>query len=155
MQTIEHLRQLFAYNDWANRRLIVALRSSRSQRALAILSHLLTTENEYYERLHGKNSTGFDFWPDRTLEECGEAARQNAERFDKLLKNFDDEGLDLRARYHTSEGIPHENTYRELLTHILVHSTIHRGNLMTLIRESGQEPPKIDYIIYLRETKYF
>lgn len=154
MHTIEHLRHLFAYNDWANRRLTVALRSAESKRSKAILAHLLITENEYYERLHGKDSTGFDFWPELSIEQCGELARGTAEKFEKLLRRFDDEGLDITARYKTSEGVEHENTFRELLTHVLFHSSIHRGNIMLKLREDGFEPPKTDYIIYLRETKY-
>lgn len=154
MQTIEHLRHLFAYNDWANRRIVVALKNSPSERSLEILTHLLITEKEYYDRLYGKNSTGFDFWPNRTLEDCGTLARESAEAYEQLLRKFDDEGLDIRAKYHTSEGIPYENTFRELLTHVLTHSSIHRGNIILKLREEGFTPPKIDYIIYLRETKY-
>ncbi len=154
MQTIEHLRQLFAYNDWANRRMVVALKGVELPRAVGILAHLLVTEREYYERLYGKDSTGFDFWPPMSIEDCGQMARENADLFDKLLRRFDDEGLDITVRYRSSEGVPFENTYRELLTHVLLHSTTHRGNLMTIIRDAGHEPPRIDNIIYLRETKY-
>ncbi len=154
MYTVEHLRHLFAYNDWANRRLIVTLKTSDSARSREILAHLLITENEYYERLYGKDSTGFDFWPELSIDACGELARETAERFEKLLRRFDEEGLDLTARYKTSEGVEHENSFRELLTHVLLHSSIHRGNIMLKLREDGFEPPKIDYIIYLRETKY-
>jgi uncharacterized damage-inducible protein DinB len=154
MDTIEHLRDLFAYNDWANRRVIVALKSAASLRSLQILAHLLITEKEYYERLYGKDSTGFDFWPDLNLDEAGALAREVAEAYEKLLRRFDDEGLDLRTKYRTSSGLVHENTFREMLTHVLFHSSIHRGNIVVKLREDGFEPPKIDYIVYLRETKY-
>ncbi len=154
METVEHLRHLYAYNDWANRRMIVSLKAAESERSRAILAHLLITEKEYYERLYGKDSTGFDFWPTLSLEECGTLARENAQAFETLLRRFEEDGLDIRAKYRTSEGLPYENTFRELLTHVLVHSSIHRGNIILKLREDGFEPPKIDYIIYLRETKY-
>ena len=154
MQTIEHLRELFRYNDWANRRIIVALKTGASEKSLQILAHLLITECEYYDRLYGKDSTGFNFWPNLTLADCGELAKATAEQFEKLLRRFDDEGLDITVRYRTSEGIQYENTYREMLTHVLLHSSIHRGNIILKLREDGVEPPKVDYIIYLRETKY-
>jgi uncharacterized damage-inducible protein DinB len=70
------------------------------------------------------------------------------------MRRFEEEGLDVRARYRTSEGVLQENTFRELLTHVVVHSAIHRGNIVVKLREEGFEPPKTDYIIYLRETKY-
>jgi uncharacterized damage-inducible protein DinB len=154
MESVEHLRQLFAYNDWANRRILVAVKGSTSDRSRQLLAHLLITEMEYYERLFGKDSTGFNFWPELTVEDCGELARAVASAYEKLLRRFDEEGLELKAKYRTSEGFPYENTYREMITHVLMHSSIHRGNIMLKLREDGFDPPKIDYIIYLRETKY-
>lgn len=154
METVEHLRHLFAYNDWANRRMVVALKHNDSSRSLQILTHLLITEKEYYQRLYGKDSTGFNFWPELTIDDCGTLARECAEAYEKLLRRFEEDGLDVRARYRTSEGVKCENTFRELLAHVLFHSSIHRGNIMLKLREDGFEPPKIDYIIYLRETKY-
>jgi len=154
METVEHLRNLFAYNDWANRRVIVSLKSAESAKSLSILTHLLITEKEYYERLYGKDSSGVDFWPTLSLEECGALARESAEAYEKLLRRFEDSGLDIRVRYRNSKGTAYENTYREMLTHVLLHSSIHRGNIILKMREDGFEPPVIDYIIYLRETKY-
>ncbi|MGI9034491.1 MAG: DinB family protein [Pyrinomonadaceae bacterium] len=154
MNAVEHLRELFDYNDWANRRIIVALKENFSEKSQKILAHSLITEAEYFARLYGKNSTGFDFWQNLSLEECGRLARDSAEKYEKLLQRFDEEGLDLKASYKTSEGVSHANTFREMLTHVLFHSSIHRGNIILKMREDGFAPPKIDYIIYLRETKY-
>jgi uncharacterized damage-inducible protein DinB len=154
MYSADHLRHLFEYNDWANRRMIVSLKENVSQRGLEIMAHLLVTEKEYFERLYGKDSTGFDFWPEMTVQECSALAKDNASRYEKLLKRFDDEAIGLYVKYKTSEGIPCENTFRELLSHVLIHSSTHRGNIILKLREEGFEPPTIDYIIYLRETKY-
>ena len=154
METIEHLRGLFVYNDWANWRIIRSLGETSSAKCLRILSHLLITEKEYFERLYGKDSTGFDFWQDLSLSECGDLARETSSDYERLLKRFDEEGLSLRAHYKTSEGIAHENTFRELLSHVLLHSATHRGNIVRQMREENIAPPKIDYIIFLRETKY-
>lgn len=151
METVEHLRELFEYNDWANRQIIVALKFNESERSREILAHLLITETEYFERLYGKDSTGFDFWQNLSLQECADLARENARKFERLLKRFDDEGLGQIADYKTSEGIAHRNTFREMLTHVLFHSSIHRGNIIVQMRGENIAPPKIDYIIYLRE----
>ena len=153
MYSIEHLRHLFTYDDWANRRLIVGLKTAESEKCRGILAHILVTKREYFERLYGKDSTGFDFWPDLSLEECSALNKELAETYERLLSKFDDEGLGLTARYRTSEGVAYENTFREMLTHVLLHSSIHRGNIMLRLREDGLEPPKIDYIIYLRESR--
>lgn len=153
MNTVEHLRELFIYNDWANRRIVAALKANKSEKSQRILAHLLVTEREYFERLYGKDSTGFDFWQNLSVEDCGRLARDNAESYERILKLFDDEGLGQIAKYKTSEGAAHENSFRELLTHVLFHSSIHRGNIILKMREENYAPPAIDYIIYLRETK--
>lgn len=155
MNTIEHLRQLFAYNDWANRRIITSLMENKSEKAQKILAHLLVTEREYFERLYGKDSTAFNFWQDLSLEDCQKSASETAKSYEKLLRKFDEEGLGQIARYKTSEGVECENTFRELLTHVFFHSSIHRGNIILKMREKGFAPPQIDYIIYLRERKHF
>ncbi len=152
MDSIEHLRQLLEYDNWANSRIIFSLKAAPSERSLAILGHLLTAEKEYFERLYGKDSTGFDFWPPLSRKECKTLAAENHELYKNLLKNFDDEGLGLTVSYRTSEGVPYSNTYRELLTHVLLHSSIHRGNIVLILREEGFAPPAIDYIIYLRQS---
>ena len=151
MQSIEHLQHLFTYNDWANRRILEALKENPSERARRILAHLLITEKEYFQRLYGKDSTGFDFWQDLSIEECGELERETAGIYKQLLSEFKEEDLETVARYKNSAGESYENNYRELFSHVLLHSATHRGNIMLKLREEGFTPPMIDYIIYLRE----
>ena len=151
MNTVEHLRGLFRYDDWANRRTLTALRDQTSDRSRRIFAHLLITKEEYFDRLSGKDSTGFDFWPDLSLEQCERLADSTHASYTGLLDNPDESLLEQIASYKTSEGVPHENTYRDLLTHVVLHSSIHRGNIVLKMREEGLEPPKIDYIIYLRD----
>lgn len=150
MNSLEHLKELYLYNDWANRRIVFALRDSPSAKALQILAHILITEKEYFERLYGKDSTGFDFWQKLSRQECKELVQENSERYFNLLKNFDDEGLDISTKYKTSEGVSYRNTYREMLTHVLFHSMNHRGQINTILRQEGFETVSTDYIIYLR-----
>ena len=128
------------------------MKSAQSLKGIDYLSHILLTEKEYYNRLHGKDSTGFDFWQKLSLDDCREMAKENAELYERLLDNFDDEGLGQKVRYYTSGGDPFQNTFREMLTHVLFHSMNHRGQILMILRQSGFEPPLIDYIIFERET---
>lgn len=153
MQTIEQLRELYEFNDWANRRLIVQLKRNDCEKARKLLAHILITEKEYYERLYGKDSTGFDFWQNLSLAECSDLAKETSENFERLLKNFDDEGLGQIAEYVTSEGTPCRNTFREMLMHVLLHSATHRGQVNAALREENFETVSVDYIIYLREFR--
>lgn len=153
MNTIEQLRELFIYNDWANRKIIASLEKNSSEKALKILAHLLVTEKEYFHRLYDKDSTGFDFWQDLSLKDCQRLANEISEKYAKFLESRSEEDLNSKASYKTSEGVSYANTLRELLTHVLLHSSIHRGNIIIKLRDEGYVPPKIDYIIYLRERQ--
>ncbi|MCU1289563.1 MAG: damage-inducible protein DinB [Acidobacteria bacterium] len=103
--------------------------------------------------MHGKDSTGLNFWQNFSLEECEDLARETAENYARLLKQFDEESLNTRVEYKTSKKVAHKNTFRELLSHVLLHPATHRGNIVLKLREENFTPPQIDYIIYLRETK--
>lgn len=153
MNSKEHLQDLYVYNDWANRRVIRGLKSNPCQEALERLCHVLVAEREYYERLFGKDSTGFDFFPKLSIDECSKMAKENAELYEGLLKKFDDEGLGQRVRYYTSGGEAVENSFREMLTHVLLHSMSHRGQILTVLRQQGFKPFELDYIIYKRSLQ--
>jgi uncharacterized damage-inducible protein DinB len=150
---IHHFLHLFEYDHWADRRTIEALRNNNSGRSLQIFAHLLITKQEYFERLHGKDSTGFNFWPDLSIEECRALAESIYANYKQLLDKANEETLDNETVYKTSEGVPYRNSYRELLTHVLFHALIHRGNIVLKMREEGFEPPKVDYILYLRDRE--
>ena len=81
MNTLDHLREQFVFNDWANRKLIAAVTENASARGQKLLAHLLITEKEYFDRLGGKDSTGFDFWPDLSVRECEELNRENTKYY--------------------------------------------------------------------------
>jgi uncharacterized damage-inducible protein DinB len=151
MNTLDHLREQFVFNDWANRKLTAALTENDSAKGLKLLAHVLITEKEYFIRLGGKDSTGFDFWPDLMVRECEKLSRENTKYYLELLDRLDEDELDVTIRYKTSEGIAHENSYREMLTHVLFHSMTHRGQALAALRADGFEPPKIDYMIFTRE----
>ena len=121
--------------------------------ALRMMSHVLTTEKEYFERLYGKDSTGFDFWPDADAEGLSALAKRNAEDYERLLARFDDEGLGQSIEYRTSSGEAVTNSYRDILSHVILHSKGHRGQALSLMRRDGIDPPVVDYIIYRREIQ--
>ena len=150
MDTLTHIRHLYRFNEWANKLVIESASISNSPKVLSYLAHILITEDEYFERLYGKDSTGFNFWPKLNLEQCVSLADKNKVRFQGLLEGFDEEGLGQRVSYKTSEGVEFENSFREVLTHVLFHSMNHRGQILTILRNEGFEPPLIDYIVFER-----
>ncbi|MFV0389135.1 MAG: DinB family protein [Pyrinomonadaceae bacterium] len=151
MLSNEYITHLFQYNDWANRRILVAVKTAECKLCIQLFSHLLVTEREYYARLFGKDSTGFDFMQILTIEELRSYTLENASLFENLLKGFDDEGLGQITMFRTSEGIEVSHSFREIFTQVILHSMNHRGQIITQLRRVGFEPPKLDYIFYCRE----
>ncbi len=150
MDSLEQLRIFFSYNDWANRRVVAALRASDCPEAEKLAAHLLMTEKEYHDRMFGSDSTGFNFWPEMSIDQMSALAMENAESFERLLSKFDDEGLGQSVDYKTGSGKPVHNTFREILSQVLLHSTSHRAQALKELRRAGFEPPAIDYIFYSR-----
>jgi uncharacterized damage-inducible protein DinB len=154
MHTLESLRQLVEFNAWANRRLIESLRISESEsdRALRALSHLLVAEKEWLNRmLYNEDSTGTDFWPASTLDECEALANEMAEAYTTFLNDLTEEALDLTASYKNSKGTPYTTSFRDILTHVLFHSMAHRGQVQMALRADGGAPAWSDYIVFVRE----
>ncbi len=60
MQTIEELRNLLDYNEWANRRIIASLKASSTLPSAAVraLTHLLIAEKTWLIRL--REEPGYD-----------------------------------------------------------------------------------------------
>src|SRR5687768_14857074 len=130
MQTIDHLRDLLDYDEWADRLTIEALEGAPSERSIRILAHIVITKQEYLDRFGGKDSTGFNFWPELSLDDCRRLAAATTDRYRRLTNESNEPELDHVVKYKTSQGVPHEHTVRDLLTHVLLHSSIHRGNIV-------------------------
>jgi hypothetical protein len=63
METIEMIRQLVKYNEWANRRALDSLKdpANHSPKAVRALAHSLIAEKTWLRRmLANEDSTGFD-----------------------------------------------------------------------------------------------
>ena len=154
MHTLESLRQLVAFNEWANRRMIESLKAfeNQSAKALRALSHLLIAEKEWMTRmLYNEDSTGFDFWAASSLAECETLADEMAKAYADFVNELTEERLDDVATYKNSKGIEYTTSFRDILTHVLFHSAAHRGQVAMALRADGGEPLWSDYIVFVRE----
>ena len=69
-----------------------------------------------------------------------------------FLAGLSEARLGEAVRYRTLKGDEYENALGDLLRHVLNHSTYHRGQAATQLRQLGATPPATDLILYLRET---
>jgi uncharacterized damage-inducible protein DinB len=54
------------------------------------------------------------------------------------------------VEYENSEGRTFANDVKDILFHVVNHSTHHRGQIMMDLRASGITPEPLDYIFYKR-----
>ena len=154
MQTLDVMRGLLSYNEWASNKMMDSLRQSSNPSAKAVraLAHLLIAEKTWLLRLQtNQDSTGFDFWQGTTLEECEALALEVKKAFAALMDELTEEKLDLVATYKNSKGTQYSTSYRDILTHVLMHSAYHRGQVAMAVRAEGETPAYTDYIGFVRE----
>jgi uncharacterized damage-inducible protein DinB len=125
---------------------------NQSPKALRALTHLIFAEQEWLSRLRAqKDSTGVNFWAELSLEECEALNTQNQQSFQTLFGELDEAQLDTLAVYKNSNGLEFHTPFRDVLTHVAMHSTYHRGQVASATRAEGGTPANTDFIIYQRE----
>lgn len=60
--------------------------------------------------------------------------------------------LKKKISYKNSRGERFENSVRDILFHVINHSTYHRGQIATDCKLHGMTPLATDYIFYKRDT---
>ena len=155
MDTIGMLRQLFAYNHWANRLAFNSLKQSsgRNAKATRAFVHLLIAEREWLTRLReNKDTTGFDFWPEMSLGDCEVLMAETRAAYADLLDGLAEGDLARFASYKNSKGVAYRTSLRDILTHVAFHSAYHRGQVAMAVRAEGGEPAYTDYVAWVREN---
>ncbi|SDX04189.1 DinB family protein [Paenibacillus sp. CF384] len=151
MQTI---RNLFAHMDWANRQLLEALQAApkdEANKATFLFLHVLQAERIWLTRLRGESSEGIVLWVDDADSlDCAALIEANGSGYDALLSALPEEALDTLVAYRSQAGAPFETSTRDILTHVALHGQYHRGQVNTLLRQSGADPKPVDYILFAR-----
>jgi uncharacterized damage-inducible protein DinB len=76
----------------------------------------------------------------------------DAERRD-LLDGLTEEKLHQDLSYRSLKGEPFTFPIVEQMQHVVNHSTLHRGQVVGMIRQLGVQPPAVDLLYYLIARK--
>ncbi len=60
-------------------------------------------------------------------------------------------GLAETVVYKNSKGEPWTSTVEDILTHVLLHSAYHRGQIASQVRAGGEQPAYTDFIHAVRQ----
>lgn len=65
--------------------------------------------------------------------------------------NEDKTDLGKVVSYVNSQGEHFNSKLVDILPHLFTHNHYHRGQINQILRQSGFEPVRVDYIVYVRE----
>jgi uncharacterized damage-inducible protein DinB len=162
---VEEVRQLLAYNRWANQRVFTVaeqMQPEQTRERLGTsfdsihgnLGHILGAEIVWLSRLQGNSPRkilgGDDF---QDVAELG--ARWTAH--DRELAGFAETLTPARLAetvgYTNTAGEHWRYTRWQMLMQLVNHGTHHRSEVADLLTRLGSPPPGLDFLIYYDETR--
>ncbi|PQA91943.1 damage-inducible protein DinB [Chryseobacterium shigense] len=144
----EKLIDLFEYTYHFNKEMIQIISENITkvdEKTISLINHTLNAQQIWNSRILDEKS--FEVWQTNPLESLEDINHQN---FLKSIDIIDKLDLDQRKEYHNSRGTKFENSIFEMLFHAINHSTYHRGQINSLLKQNGIEPLLTDYIFYKR-----
>ena len=160
-------RHLFDYTEWANGLALDAaakLSDEDLQRDVQIshgsifgtLLHMAGAEWIWLERWHGHSPAGKDAWSLWKTESCPDLATLNrrwrdvVDRRARYISELDEPRLAVELPFKLLSGDPNSMRLVDQMQHVANHATLHRGQVVGMIRQLGILPPSTDLLFYLR-----
>lgn len=156
-------RDLLLYMLWADRQMLKAVRAVRPEdlnrdagvsfrSILGTLSHILGTQRIWLSRLlgHAENAaTGPADFPDLLSWITG--WEENASGVEAFLAGLTDEQLAAPLTWTNKEGVSHTRPLWQPVLQMVNHSTYHRGQVVSLLRQMGYPAESTDLIRFFSE----
>ena len=159
----DYFRTLYAYNSWANRRVLdraaeVTAEQLRAQHPglaqgslFGALVHTVATEIHWLRRWHGESPTTLlseDDFP--TIVALRDRWAEHDATLTTFVTALTDADLVRTIEYRTTQGDPHRDPLFELLAHVVNHGTQFRGEAAVALTALGCSPGNLDLLGYLR-----
>src|SRR5437870_104475 len=164
---LSDIRNLFDYTEWANGLAMDAaerLSEEDLRRNVGIshgsifgtLLHMAGAEWIWLERWHGRSPAKSEAWSLWTTESCADLATLNqrwkevVDRRAQFISDLDEPRLAAELPFKLLSGDPNSMKLVDQMQHVANHATLHRGQVVGMIRQLGFAPPSTDLLFYLR-----
>lgn len=140
---------LFEYNHHCNRQLeeLFAAHAGNIPGKVPLLySHILNAHHIWNSRIIPSHQS-FTVWQLHAMETFQAIGEDNFKNSLHILSGYDIEKL---VSYNTSRGDQFSNSIKDILFHVINHSTYHRAQIATELKQAGIAPVSTDYIFYKR-----
>jgi uncharacterized damage-inducible protein DinB len=161
------IRHLFDYTEWANDLAMEAadkLPDEDLRRDVGIshksifgtLLHMAGAEWIWLERWNGRSPAKNEAWALWTTESCGDLVELNkrwrdvVDRRARYISELDESRMAAELPFKLLSGDPSSMRLVDQMRHVANHATMHRGQVVGMIRQLGIEPPSTDLLFYLR-----
>ncbi len=161
------IRHLFDYTEWANGLAMNAaaeLSEENLRRDFGIshgsifgtLLHMAGAEWIWLERWHGRSPAKAEAWSLWKTESCADLATLNGrwqdvvDRRARFIAGLDESRLMAELPFKLLSGDPSSMRLVDQMQHVANHATMHRGQVVGMIRQLGIAPPSTDLLFYLR-----
>lgn len=148
------LDSLYDHMEWADQEVVGSLRALPADaperaRAVEVYAHLAASEHVWLARLR-ERSPQHAVWPELDLDTAAELARTSVEELREMLREVGEEGGRREITYRNSADVEFRSRIVDILAHVALHGSYHRGQLALLVRQAGGEPVNTDYIGWIR-----
>lgn len=149
---------LYAYNRWANGRTLGSVRPldhdefTRDLRTSlgsvkGTLVHTMWAEWVWLRRWNGESPKRiFDESEFADLAAVAAYWQGLEDERQGFIANLTDARLEESITYQNMKGVRWTYTLGHMLQHVVNHSTYHRGQIVTLLRQLGHVPAKTDFL---------
>jgi len=160
------LQQYASYNLWANQRIgdsILALPAGKQEAEIVssfnslrkTLLHLWDAESGWWQRVKMQERITFprDYFTG-SVKELLSGLLNQSKLWEEWVYNASELSLRHVFHYQNSKKELFKEQVSQVLLHVFNHSAYHRGQLVTMLRQSGEEKiPATDFIIWTRQKK--
>ncbi len=152
MTLLYHLRRQFAYEFWANAEVLRALSALADPPSTTVrrMAHIVAAQWLWLDRLQ-KHPQRCAVWPEFRLAECSTQMQAAAAAWQTYLERLTDDDLAIGCDYTNSKGEVWRNKIVDVISHLLLHSAYHRGQIASDVRQAGGVPAYTDYIHAARQ----
>jgi uncharacterized damage-inducible protein DinB len=160
--TLQEITQLVAFNQWATRCFFDALsqlpaeqyaRDLRSSHGgiHGTLAHLVGAERGWLSRWQGRHESGAEVISRiHSLAELRTFWEAVCDEMSRFLATLDDHKLQDTLSTTARSG-SHTASYWQMIQHVVDHSSYHRGQIVTMLRQLGVTPPSTGLIRFYRD----
>lgn len=111
----------------------------------ALFCHMINAHQIWNARILGNDPLGVA--EVHSIDRGRSLDRKNRQDSLEIIESHE---MDMDIEYENSAGMPFTNTVRDILFHIINHSTHHKAQVASDFRKAGLKPLVTDYIFYRR-----